>query len=87
MCRSGHRFAAHFNLVHKAPSPLGFLAYNGPMIGRLVQYGILGQAAIPDGIEGSSPIVLFTHDLSTSMVLSSARCVCKFVRDRKDESE
>ena len=44
------------------------------MIGSDPFYGIWGTNPLPDGIAGSGPIVLFSHDLSTSMVLSSARC-------------
>ena len=44
------------------------------MIGSDPFYGIWGTNPLPDGIAGSGPIVLFSHDMSTSMVLSSARC-------------
>ena len=37
------------------------------------RYGILGAANLNDGFSESGPVVLFTKDLSISMVISSAR--------------
>jgi len=56
----------------KAPQPLGFLAYNGAMVGWNPQYGKFGESKITGGTDGTGPLVLFSTDLSTSFVLSPA---------------
>jgi len=56
----------------KAPQPLGFLAYNGFMVGWYPQYGKFGESKITGGTDGTGPLVLFSTDLSTSFVLSPA---------------
>ena len=54
------------------PKPLGFLSYNGPMIGAYSAYGKWGTSPVSGGVGGSGPTVLFSADLTVSMVLSSA---------------
>lgn len=71
---SGSDLLSFFPSFHvmSTPKPLGFLSYNGPMIGAYPSYGIWGQTPISGGVGGSGPVGLFTSDLSLSFVLSSA---------------
>lgn len=59
-----------FGAASGAPE-LGFLGYSGDMTGSQATDGIFGKDKLPDGIKGSGPVVLFTEDLSTSVVISS----------------
>ncbi len=75
--------AAKFNLTAgDTAEQLGFFAFGGPIVDDHLPYygyyGVLGSGGdagfMPGGTDGSGPVVLFNRDLSTSFVLSSARC-------------
>ncbi len=44
------------------------------MTGSIPVYGKVGSGQFSGGISNSGPIAMFTADLSTTLVLSSARC-------------
>lgn len=50
---------------------LGFVGFAGDMDGSSTKTGMWGKDDVPDGISGTGPVVLFTEDLTQSLVLSA----------------